>query len=85
MSERVIIRLAIRIIGLLGILYMVRHWAYIYHKTGGIHFEPGVWGIWWKFICEVCLVLIGVYMVCGAQLVVNFICKDDSKNGEKPK
>jgi hypothetical protein len=84
MNERQIISLAIRIIGLLGILYVVKHWAYIYHKTGGIHFEPGVWGIWWKFIFECCLILIGVYMVSGARLLIKFMTKD-SENKPKDK
>jgi hypothetical protein len=74
MSERKIFRIAIRIIGLLGILRVVNHWAHIYHVTGGIHFDDP-----WKLIFEICLVLIGVYMVTGAPLILNFIVSKESE------
>ena len=78
MSERLIIRVAIRIIGLLGILYVVRHWAIIYHKTGHIHFDH-----LWKLIAEICLVLIGFYMVSGAPWLVKLVCHHDSDPNHK--
>jgi hypothetical protein len=73
MSERKIFRIAIRIIGLLGILRIVNHWAHLYHVTGGIHFDDP-----WKLIFEICLMMIGVYMVTGAPLILNLIVPKDS-------
>jgi hypothetical protein len=63
----------------LGILYVLRHWAVIYHKTGHIHFNN-----WWKLIAECCLILIGIYMISGARLLVKFMTKD-SENKPKDK
>ncbi len=81
MSERQIIRVVIRIVGLLGILYVVRHWAFLYHKhNGSIHFEQGEW---WKLIAEICLVLIGLYMVAGAPLLLKLIIDNDSDKNPK--
>ena len=75
MNERQIIRVAIRIIGLLGILYVVRHWAILYHKTGHIHFDH-----WWKLIAEICLILIGIYMITGAPLLLKLVTHDSDPN-----
>ena len=80
MSERQIIRLVIRIIGLLGILYVVRHWALIYHRFGHIHFDKA--NIW-KLIVEICLILIGLYMVAGAPLLLKLITDNDSDKTSK--
>jgi len=74
MSERKIFRIAIRIIGLLGILRLVNHWAHLYHVTGGIHFDDP-----WKLIFELCLFLVGIYMVTGAPFVLNLIVPKDSE------
>ena len=77
MSERKILSLAVRVIGLLGILYVVRHWAIIYHKTGNIHFDNI-----WKLIFEICLILIGIYMFTGAPLLMRLIADDDKKDDQ---
>lgn len=79
MNERQIVSLAIRIIGLLGMFYVVRHWFFIYHKTGHIHFDN-----WWKLIAEICLMFIGLYMVSGARLLVRFMTKDSENKSDKP-
>lgn len=86
MNERQIVRIAVRLIGLLGILYVVRHWALIYHRTGHIHFDRGNW---WKLIVEICLILIGIYMIMGAPLLMRLITDNDSgpeksDNNQKP-
>jgi hypothetical protein len=80
MSERQIVRLVIRTMGLLGILYVVRHWAVIYHRTGTIHMFRGEW---WKLIAEICLVLIGLYMIAGAPLLLRLVTDKDSDNNSK--
>ena len=78
MSERQILSLVIRIIGLLGILYVVRHWAVLYHKTGHIHFDNI-----WKLIVEICLILIGLYMFTGAPILMRLITNKNENNDTK--
>jgi hypothetical protein len=74
MNERMIFRVAVRIIGLMGILRVINHWARLYHVTGGVHFNDP-----WKLIFEICLILIGVYMVMGGPLIVRLITPKDSE------
>jgi hypothetical protein len=80
-------RLIIRFMGIVGILYVVRHWAHIYHKNNGsIHFKRNEWG---QLAAEICLIIIGLYMVRGAPLLVRLITgidsqKEDSDKSPKP-
>jgi hypothetical protein len=79
MDQRKIFGLVIRIAGLAGLYYVVNHWFHMYHKTGSVHFsEP------WKLLCEILLIPIGLYMIRGAPLFLNFMCpKDDGdENGQ---
>lgn len=89
MKPKDIIGLVFRIVGLGGILYVVNHLFRVSHRydpplyDGTPHFNEPL-----KLIAELGLILIGIYMVCGAPLFMKFIYPDDpdkDKPDEKPK
>ena len=76
-----IVRLGIRMAGLVGILYVVRHWALIYHRhNGSIHFERGEW---WKLVVEICFILVGLYMISGAPLLLRLVTDKEPDDADK--
>ena len=80
MKERFWITVFIRVAGLLGMLRVVHHWARLYHvQNGNVHFDRAHF---WTLIFEICLMLVGVYMVRGAPLFVRLIAPKDKD--EKP-
>jgi hypothetical protein len=75
-NERAIVSIAIRIVGLVGMMKVIHHWGYQWHRHHtlfGNHL--------WELIFELLLMLVGVYMLIGAPLLLQAITpgKDDEK------
>ncbi|MFM2295829.1 MAG: hypothetical protein RLZZ350_2242 [Verrucomicrobiota bacterium] len=80
MNEQFWIRIIVRVLGAVGMFYVLWHWLHIYHRTGNVHFAHGSL---WKLVVEIGLMLLGVYMLRGAPLFVKFISpKDKNGNGQ---
>jgi hypothetical protein len=73
MKEIQIVRTFIRFLGLVGLMYVCRHWYAYAHKHGSLLGDHR-----WELFFEVLLVLLGIYMTLGAPLLLNLIVpKDD--------
>ena len=80
MKPKAIFELVVRIVGLFGILYVVRYLSRVIHRTGTPHYDHPLF-----LIGELGLILIGVYMVFGAPLLMDVLFpKDSDKPDEKP-
>ena len=75
MKPKDIIGLVFRLVGLLGILYVVRHLYHVWHRTGSPHlYEP------LRLIFELLLIVIGIYMVCGCPLFMRIVYPDEKSD-----
>lgn len=85
MKPKTIWDLTFRFVGLLGILYVVNHMSFIWHKSGALFYwtktgtRPYEHGLW-QFIFECGLILIGIYMVCGSPLFMSIIFPKDKSD-----
>jgi hypothetical protein len=80
-------RLLLRLIGLIGLLYMCRHVYYMIHKIGSWHLGWLIHG--WAttgltdlhelraFVCEVLLFMFGWYLVRGCPLLMKVLFPDE--------
>jgi hypothetical protein len=89
MKPKEIMQLTFRFIGLMGVLYVVNHINFCWHKSGslfrwhktGMPYEHSLW----QFIFELGLILIGFYMVFGCPLFMKAMFpekKSDSPGSE---
>ena len=90
MKSKEIIRLAIRLIGLVGLLYTCRHIYVMIHKIGSWHLGWLVqeWdrtgradmGEVRALVFEILLILFGLYLLRGAPLVIKFMFPEEKKD-----
>jgi hypothetical protein len=83
-------RLLLRLIGLIGLLYLCRHVYYMIHKIGSWHLGWLVHG--WAtsgqtdmhelraFVCEVLLFMFGWYLVRGCPLLMKLIFPEGNED-----
>ena len=72
MKQKQIVSIVIRVIGLLGLMKICRHWFAYAHRNGTLLGDHR-----WDMFFEILLFFLGVYMVMGAPLLLNIIIKDD--------
>ena len=77
MKPKDIVRVAVRIVGLLGIVYVVRHLARLIHKNGSPHLDDPL-----LLIGELALILAGFYMLRGAPLIMKFMFPEESDSSD---
>ena len=70
--------LIIRVVGLYGILYVVRHLFKVYHKTGSMHWDNKV-----VLLFELCLMVIGLIIVLFADPITRALTGRDSDDDKK--
>lgn len=75
MKEKDIVGLAFRLIGLLGMLLVFRHWLRLWHATGSVHFDEPL-----KLIVELVLIAVGLYLLRGAPLLMRFAFPQEGAN-----
>jgi hypothetical protein len=79
MKELQIIRIVVRFLGLVGLMYVCRHWYAYAHKHGTLFGAHR-----WELFFEVLLILLGIFMVLGAPLLLNLIVpKDDDDRRDR--
>lgn len=79
MKEMQIVRISIRILGLVGLMYVIRHWYAYAHRHGSLLGTHR-----WDLLFELLLFLVGVFMVLGTPLLLNIIVpkdEDDKNDG----
>jgi hypothetical protein len=78
MKEIQIVRTCMRVLGLVGLMYICRHWYHLGHRQNLLYSNHR-----WEFFFEIGLALLGLYMVIGApglmQLIVPKNDRDDKK------
>lgn len=67
MKEKDLVGLAFRLIGLLGMVLVLRHWLRLWHASGSVHFDEPL-----KLIVELVLIGAGLYLLRGAPLLMRF-------------
>ncbi|MCX8089837.1 MAG: hypothetical protein N3I86_02730 [Verrucomicrobiae bacterium] len=80
MKEKDIVTLVFRLIGLVGMVLVVRHWLRLWHSGASVHFDEPV-----KLIVEVVLIAIGLYLLRGAPLLIRFAFPQESPPATTPK
>ena len=70
--------LMVRAASLLGILYVVRHLARVWHKTGSPHLDHP-----WILITELGLIVVGLLLILFATSIAKVLCGSDSQDSEK--
>jgi len=78
MKNRDIVALIIRIAGVVGIMYVVRHWGHFWHRHGTL-FGDHIF----ELIFEVFLVIVGIGMMLAHPLIMRLLfSSNDDKNDQ---
>ena len=78
MKPRTLYSLIVRFAGIAGMMYLIRHWGYYWHK------HHTLWGAHrWEMIFEVVLFLIGIYMAIGIPILMELIAPKDWNDKDK--
>jgi hypothetical protein len=72
-KEMQIVRIVVRVLGLVGLMYICRHWYHYGHKHSLLYGEHRG-----EFFFEIGLAIFGIYMAIGAPgLIQLFVPKND--------
>jgi hypothetical protein len=78
MKPKAIYSLIVRLVGLLGMWYIIRHWAYYWHRHHTLWYSHR-----WEMIFEAVLMLFGLYMAIGLPILFDFIAPKDSDDKDE--
>ena len=78
MKPKSIYSLVIRLAGIGGMMYVIRHWAYYWHRHHTLWYQHR-----WEMIFEVVLFLVGIYMAIGVPILIDLIAPEDDDKGGK--
>ena len=72
MNSKHFLTLAVRVAGLVGMMYLIRHWGAYWHRHNELFGKHR-----WEMIFEVILFVIGIFMAIGFPPLMRFFVPKD--------